>query len=69
MHQLGPNPILSIRVSLRWNVEVIRNYILKLMKKLGLHHNVLAKPGNPTEKLTLTLVERQYLPDVEKIDP
>ena len=45
-----------------------RNLFLKLKSKLGLHHVVLTTPKTSPEKLTLTVVEMQQLPDIEKTD-
>ena len=35
---------------------------------MGLYHVVLTKPETSLEKLTLTVVEMQQLPDIEKTD-
>ena len=43
-----------------------RNVFVKLKSKLGLYHVVLATPKTSPEKLTLTVVEMQQLPDIEK---
>ena len=51
-----------------WNIGDNRNLFLKLKSKLGLYHVVLTTPKTSPEKLTLTVVERQQLPDVEKTD-
>ena len=51
-----------------WNIGDNRNLFLKLKSKLGLYHIVLTTPKNSHEKHTLTVVERQQLPDVEKTD-
>ena len=45
-----------------WNIGKNRNLFLKLKPKLGLYHVVLTTP----KKLTLTVVEMQQLPDIEK---
>ena len=45
-----------------------RNPFLKLKSKLGLYHVVLTTPKTSPEKITLTEVEMQQLPDIEKID-
>ena len=37
-------------------------------KNLGLYHVELRKPKDSPEKITLTLVETQQLPDIEKPD-
>ena len=49
-----------------WNVGENRNRFLKLKSKLGLHHVVLKTPKTSPEKITLTLVEMQQLPEIEK---
>ena len=51
-----------------WNFGDNRNLFLKLKSKLGLHHVVLTTPKTSPEKLTLTVVEIQQLPDIEKTD-
>ena len=51
-----------------WNIGDNRNLFLKLKSKLGLYHVVLTTPKTSPEKLTLTLVEMQQLPDIEKTD-
>ena len=50
-----------------WNLGD-RNLFLKLKSKLGLYHVVLTTPKTSPEKLTLTVVEMQQLPDIEKTD-
>ena len=51
-----------------WNFGDIGNLFLKLKTKLGLYHVVLTTPKTSPEKLTLTVVEMQQLPDNEKTD-
>ena len=52
-----------------WNIGDNRNLFLKLETNLGLYHVELrSKPKDSPEKNTLTLVESQQLPDIEKID-
>ena len=50
-----------------WNNGDNRNLFLKLKTKLGLFHIELRSKDSP-EKITLTLVETQQLPDIEKTD-
>ena len=50
-----------------WNIGDNRNLFLKLKTKLGLHHVDFKSKDSP-EKITLTLVETQHLPDIEKTD-
>ena len=50
------------------NIGDIRNLFLKLKSKLGLYPVVLETPKTSPEKLTLTVVEMQRLPDIERID-
>ena len=50
-----------------WNIEDERNLFLKPKTKLGLYH-VELKSKNSPEKITLTLVETQQFPDIEKVD-
>ena len=58
----------SIRVKMSWNIGDNKNLFLKLISILGLFHVVLTTPKTSTEKLTLTVVEMQQLPDIEKTD-
>ena len=51
-----------------WNNGVNRNLFLKLKSKLGLYLVVLTTPKTSPEKFTLTVVEMQQLPDIEKTD-
>ena len=52
-----------------WNIGVNTFFCLKLKTKLGLYYVELKnKPKDSPEKITLTLVETQQLPDIEKID-
>ena len=52
-----------------WNIGDNRNLFRKLKTKLGLHHvESRSKPTDSPEKITLTLVETQELPDIEKVD-
>ena len=50
-----------------WNIGDNRNLSLKLKTKLGLYHIELKSKDSP-EKNTLTLVETQQMPDIEKAD-
>ena len=50
-----------------WNIGVSRNLFLKLKTKLGLYQVELRSKDSP-EKVTLTLLETQQLPDIEKAD-
>ena len=50
-----------------WNIGDKRNLFLKLKTKLGLYHVELKSKDSPG-KNTLTLVESQQLPDMEKVD-
>ena len=51
-----------------WNIGDNRNFFLKIKSKLGLYHVVLTTPKTSPEKLTLTVVEMQQLPEIEKTD-
>ena len=53
---------------MNWNIGDTRNLFLKLKSKLGLYHVLLTTPKTSPEKLTLTVVEIQQLPDIEKTD-
>ena len=50
-----------------WILGVNRNLFLKLKAKLGMYHVELKSKDSP-EKSTLTLVETQQMPDIEKVD-
>ena len=50
------------------NIGDNRNLFLKLKSKLGFYHVVLTTPKTSPDKLTLTVVEMQQLPDNEKAD-
>ena len=50
-----------------WNIGDNRNLFLKLKTKLGLYH-VEVKSKDSPEKIMLTLVETQQMPDIEKVD-
>ena len=50
-----------------WNIGDNRNFFPKLKTKLGLYR-VEPKSKDSPEKITLTLVETQQLPDIEKSD-
>ena len=58
----------SLRVKMSWNIGDKRNFFLQLKSKLGLYHVVLTTPKTSPEKLTLTVVEMQQLPHLEKSD-
>ena len=51
-----------------WNIGDNRNLFLKLKSKFGLYLVVITTPKTSPEKLTLTVVEMQQLPDIEKTD-
>ena len=51
-----------------WNIGDNRNVILKLKSKLGLYHVVLTTPKASPEEITLTVVEMQQLPNIDKVD-
>ena len=50
-----------------WNTGDNRNLFLKLKTKLGLYHVELKSKDSP-ERITLSLVETQHLPDNENSD-
>ena len=50
-----------------WNIGDNRNLFLKLKTRLGLYH-VEFKTKDSPKKITLTLVETQQLPDIQKAD-
>ena len=60
--------IFSFRVKMIWNIGDDKIHFLKLKSKLGLYHVVLTTPNFSLEKLTLTVVEMQQLPDIDKTD-
>ena len=51
-----------------WDIGENRYLFLKLKSKLGLYHVVLTTAKTSPEKLTLTVVQKQQLPDIEKTD-
>ena len=51
-----------------WTIGENRNLFPKLKSRLGLYHVVLTTPKTSPEKITLTLVENQQLPEAEKVD-
>ena len=51
-----------------WNIGDNRNLFLKLKSKLGLYNVVFTTRFTSLEKLTLTLIKIQQLPNIEKID-
>ena len=51
-----------------WNIGDKKNLFLKLKTKLRLYHVEIRKPNDSPENVTLTLVETQQLPDIEKTD-
>ena len=51
-----------------WNIGDNRNLFLKLKSKLGLYHVVLTTPKFSPEKHSLTLVQMQQWPHIEKTD-
>ena len=51
-----------------WNIGDNRNLFLELKSNLGLYHVEFRKPKDSPEKITLTLVETQRLPDIGKVD-
>ena len=53
---------------MNWNIGDNRNLFLKPKSKLGLYHVELREPKDSPEIITLTLVETQQLPDIEKAD-
>ena len=53
---------------MNWNIGDNRNLFLKLKSKLGLYHVVHTTPKTSPEKLTLTVVEMQQVPHIEKTD-
>ena len=52
-----------------WNIGGIETFFLKLKTELWLYHVELrSKPKDSPGKITLTLVETQQFPDIEKVD-
>ena len=56
------------RVRLIWNLGDKMNRCLKVKAILVLYDVVILTPKTSTEQLTLTVVEMQRLPDLERID-
>ena len=51
-----------------WNTGDFRNLFLKLKSNLGLYLVVLTTPKTSPEKLKLTVVEMEQVPDFEQTD-
>ena len=51
-----------------WTNGDNRNFFLMLNSKPDFYHVVLTTPKTSLEKLTLTVVEMQQMPDIEKTD-
>ena len=45
-----------------------RNLFIELKSNVGLYHVVLTTPKTSPEKITLTIVEMQQLPQIEKVE-
>ena len=50
-----------------WNIRDNRNLFPELKTKMGLYLVVLTSPKTAFEKLTLTVVEMQQLPDIDRL--
>ena len=61
--------IFFIRVRMSWNIGDNKNLFLKAKSKLGHYQVVLATPKTSPEKVTLTLIEMQHMPDIERLIP
>ena len=48
---------------MNWNIGENRKFFLKVKSKQGFHHVVLTTSKTSPEKLTLTVVELQKMPD------
>ena len=57
---------LSCRVWMSWNIGDNRNFFLELKPTLGLYHVVLITPKTSSGKITITVVEMQQIPELEK---
>ena len=51
-----------------WNIGDNRKLFLMLKSKLGLYHVLFTTPKTSLKKLTLTKVEQQQLPNLDKTD-
>ena len=58
----------SDRVKMSWYIGENRNLFLKLKSSLELHHVVLTTPKTSPKSLTVTVVETQQLPNIEKTE-
>ena len=56
----------SFRVKMSWNIGGNTNLFLKVKSNLEVYHVVLTTPKTSPKKFTLTVVEMQQLPDIEK---
>ena len=59
---------LYIWVRMSWNIGWNRNLFLNMKSKLGFYQVVLTTAKTSPEKTTLTSVETQQLPEIEKVD-
>ena len=53
---------------MRWNIGENGNLFPELKSRLGVDDNVLTIPKTSPEKISLTLVEMQQLPEIENVD-
>ena len=53
---------------MNWNIGENRNLFLELESKLRLYHVEVTTPKTSPDRITLTLVEMQQLPEIEKVD-
>ena len=60
--------MISIGVTMSWNVRYNRKLFLNLKFKSELHHVVITTPKTPPKKLTQPLVELKDLPNTEQTD-
>ena len=52
-----------------YNIGEYRSLFILMKSKLGLYQVVLTAPKISPEKVTLTIVEMQQLPEIKKVDP
>ena len=59
---------LSIPIKIIWKIGVDTKLYLNLKWRLSLYQDVLSTPKTLPQKLTLTVLQMQQVPDLEKTD-
>ena len=69
LQHFTPCQFFCIRIRMSWNIGDNSNLFLELLLKSVLCHVVLTTPKTFPEKLTLSVVEKQESPAIEKQIP